>query len=176
MHILYLTSHRSRACGRVRVSADMACTQIKQNNIVAYACSGGDCVEHFQKSGAQVFFPAKPHRSFKQFFSALSKFNRITKNFRPDVVHIYMAAQNVLIQPFQLLRLEAVATIHNEFDRSVRLIGPASRIASVSKCGAQALHRRWFLLSKIRVVANGPINSPRLPPAFEPASFSIRLW
>ena len=84
----------------------------------------------------QVFFLPEPHRNFKQFFSALGQFNYIIKNFNPDVVHIHMAAQNALVQPFRLFGLKTVTTIHNEFDRSVRLMGFASRIVCVSKRGA----------------------------------------
>jgi len=94
----------------------------------------------------------------------------IIKNFKPDVVHIHMVVQNVLVQPFRLFGLKTVTTIHNEFDRSVFLMRFASRILSVSKHGAEAMHRRGFPLSKIRVVVNGPVNSPRLPRAFEPVS------
>jgi len=170
MRILHLANHCNRANGHVHVLVDMACTQVKQNHIVAYACAGGDYVELLQKSGVQVFFLAEPHRSVKQLFCALVQFNYIIKNFRPNVVHIHMVAQNVLVQPFRLFGSKTVTTIHKEFDRSVFLMRFASRIVSVSKHGAEAMHRRGFPLSKIRVVVNGPVNSPRLPPAFEPVS------
>lgn len=170
VRILHLANHCNRANGHVHVSVDMACTQVKQNHIVAYACSGGDYVELLQKNGVQVFFLPEPHRNFKKFFSALSQFYYIIKNFKPDVVHVHMAAQNALVQPFRLFGLKTVTTIHNEFDRSVRLMGFASRIVCVSKRGAAAMHRLGFPLSKIRVVTNGPVNSPRLPAAFKSAS------
>ena len=167
VRILHLANHCNRANGHVHVSVDMACTQVKRNHIVAYACSGGDYVDLLQQNGVRVFFMPEPHRNFRHFFSALNSFRSIRKEFKPDVVHIHMAAQNVVVQPFRLLGLRTVTTIHNEFDRSAYLMRFASRIVVVSKHGADAMHCRGFPRSKIRVVVNGPINSPRLPLVFE---------
>jgi len=92
MRILHLANHCNRASGHVHVSVDMACTQVKQNHIVAYACSGGDYVELLQKSGVQVFFLAEPHRNLKQFFSALGQFNYILcSRENPEVRGVYDA-------------------------------------------------------------------------------------
>jgi glycosyltransferase involved in cell wall biosynthesis len=69
-----------------------------------------------------------------------------------------------------LFGYKIVTTVHNEFDRSVWVMGLASRIVAVSQAGAAAMIRRGFRKKTVRVVINGTIGSARLPREFSPAA------
>jgi hypothetical protein len=91
----------------------------------------------------------------RQFIKAQRELWRAVKTFHPDIIHVHMAAQSVLIQPYRLMGYKVVTTVHNEFDRSVWLMGLASRIVTVSKAGYEGMVRRGFSRKKIRIVLNG---------------------
>lgn len=169
MRILHLINHCGKANGHVNVSVDMACTQAKNGHDVGYACSTGDYITLLESYNVQVFYVNEPHRSIKNLFSATHSLWKAIRKFRPDIIHVHMAAQVVIVQPFRLLGYKTVTTVHNEFDRSVWLMGLASRIVAVSKAGAEAMQRRGFSKKKVRVVLNGAVGSPRLSPSFDEA-------
>jgi glycosyltransferase involved in cell wall biosynthesis len=145
----------------------MACTQARNGHVVGYACAGGDFVDVLKQNGVEVFFLPEPHHNIQQFVAAIFAISRIIYGFKPDIAHAHMAAQNVMIQPFRLLGLKTVTTIHNEFAKSAKLMGYASRIVSVSKQGVETMRKRGLAVARMRVVENGPVNSPRLPARFE---------
>jgi len=172
LRILQLANHCRKSNGHVHVSVDLACTQARNGHDVAYACAGGDFVELMERSGVTVFLLPEPHQNLRQFASALIALRRIIKSFKPDVAHIHMVAQNVMIQPFRLLGLRTVTTIHNEFARSAYLMGFASRIVCVSRQGTETMKKRGLSAGRMRVVENGPVNSPRLPASFQPVELA----
>lgn len=166
MRILHLLNHCGKANGHVNVSVDMACTQSRSGHVVGYCCAKGDFIPLLTNAGVQTFMVEEPHRSLKQFFKAQTDLWRAVRTFRPDIVHVHMAAQSVLIQPYRLFGYKVVTTVHNEFDRSVWLMGLASRIVTVSKAGYEGMARRGFSRKKIRIVLNGSIGSSRLKQDF----------
>jgi glycosyltransferase involved in cell wall biosynthesis len=166
MRILHLANHCGKANGHVNVSVDMACTQARNGHSVGYACSRGDYIPLLEAFGVKVYRVPEPHRGIFKFFSAQRLFWKTIRDFRPDIIHIHMAAQSVLVQPYRLFGYKTVTTVHNEFDRSVWLMGLASRIVTVSKAGRQAMIKRGFSEDKVRIVLNGPVGSPRLPQEF----------
>ncbi len=169
MRILHLANHCGKANGHVNVSVDMACIQAKNGHQIAYGSSGGDFVPLMESYGITHFTISQPHRGIRNYLQANAQLYRALKSFRPDVVHIHMAAQSVLMQPFRLLGFKTVTTIHNEFDKSVWLMGLASRIVTVSTANAGRMQKRGFSRSKIRTVINGSVGSPRLPAEFKRA-------
>lgn len=166
MRILHLVNHCGKANGNVNVSVDMACTQSRNGHVVGYSCSKGDFMPLLAQSGVELFTVDEPHRNLRQFIRAQSKLWHAVRSFRPDIIHVHMAAQSVLIQPYRLLGYKIVTTVHNEFDRSVWLMGLASRIVTVSKAGYEGMARRGFNRRKIRIVLNGSVGSPRLQEDF----------
>ena len=169
MRILHLVNHCGKANGHVNVSVDMACTQSRSGHVVGYSCSKGDFIPLLEQAGVRVFNVEEPHRNVRQFFKAQRELWWAVKTFCPDVIHVHMAAQSVLIQPYRVLGYKVVTTVHNEFDRSVWLMGLASRIVTVSKAGYEGMVRRGFSRKKIRIVLNGSVGSPRLKQEFAPA-------
>ncbi|MGP8025783.1 MAG: glycosyltransferase family 4 protein [Acidocella sp.] len=169
MRILHLVNHCGKANGHVNVSVDMACTQSRNGHVVGYTCSKGDFIPMLEQAGVKVFKVEEPHRNIRQFIKAHFELWRAIMAFQPDIIHVHMAAQSVLIQPYRLMGYKVVTTVHNEFDRSVWLMGLASRIVTVSKAGYAGMIRRGFSSKKIRIVLNGSVGSPRLKQDFSPA-------
>ncbi len=169
MRILHLVNHCGKANGHVNVSVDMACTQARNGHDVGYTCAKGDFIALLQEAGVEVFKVEEPHRSLRQLFAAQLQLRRAIRQFRPDIIHVHMAAQSVLIQPYRLAGAKVVTTVHNEFDRSVWLMGLASRVVTVSRSGYEAMIRRGFSAKKVRIVLNGSVGSPRLARDFEMA-------
>ena len=167
MRILHLANHCEKANGHVNVSVDMACTQARNGHFVGYSCSSGDYIPLLKASGVEVYNVAQPHRGILQFLRAHRQFWKVIRDFRPDIIHVHMVAQNVLVQPYRIFGYKTVTTVHNEFDRSVWLMGLASRIVTVSRAGGQAMIKRGFNKKKVRTVLNGTLGSPRLPAKFE---------
>jgi glycosyltransferase involved in cell wall biosynthesis len=169
MRILHMINHCSKANGHVNVSVDMACTQAQIGHFVAYSCSDGDYIPLLKTFGVQIYHVDQPHRSILKFLRAQSQLLKAVREFQPDVIHVHMAAQNVLVQPYRFFGYKTVTTVHNEFDRSAWIMGLASRIVTVSQAGRQAMVRRGFNKKKVRTVLNGTVGSPRLPSEFQVA-------
>ncbi len=170
MRILHLANHCGKANGHVNVSVDVACAQAKNGHEVGYASSGGDFIALMQSYGVRTYEVREPHRGFKALWGGFWELGRAIRDFRPDVIHLHMAAQSVIVQPFRLMGYKTVSTVHNEFDRSVPLMGFVSRIINVSAAGAAAMVKRGFSKKKVRVVLNGTLGSPRLPQEFTVAA------
>jgi glycosyltransferase involved in cell wall biosynthesis len=153
----------------VNVSIDMACTQAMNGHNVGYTCSKGDYIPLLKNSGVKVYEVPEPHRGILDFLNAQWQLWNVIRSLRPDIIHVHMAAQSILVQPYRIFGYKTVTTVHNEFNRSVWLMGLASRIVAVSKAGSQAMVRRGFTKKKVRTVLNGAIGSPRLHQNFVPA-------
>jgi glycosyltransferase involved in cell wall biosynthesis len=169
MRVMHLVNHCGKANGHVNVSVDMACTQAKNGHIVGYTCAKGDYIQLLEETGIQVYMVPEPHRSLSQFLAAQYHLWRAIRAFRPDIIHVHMAAQSVLVQPYRIFGYKIVTTVHNEFDRSVWLMGLAGRVVTVSKAGYEAMVKRGFSRKRVRFVLNGSVGSPRLAQKFIPA-------
>jgi glycosyltransferase involved in cell wall biosynthesis len=79
-----------------------------------------------------------------------------------------MVSSNLLSQvPRRLCGAKLITTVHNAFEPSAWMMGWADRVITVSAANATDLIKRKVPEKRIRVVWNGPINSPRLPTTFE---------
>jgi glycosyltransferase involved in cell wall biosynthesis len=170
MRILHLINHCRKANGHVNVSVDIACTQVRYGHTVAYSCADGDFISLLKDNGVNVFTVEEPHRTIKSFFLSQFQLWKAIREFRPEIIHVHMAAQSVLVQPYRLFGYNVITTVHNEFDRSVWLMGLATRVVTVSKAGYDAMLRRGFGKNRVRTVINGSIGSPRLPAKFSPVT------
>jgi hypothetical protein len=133
MRIMHLVNHCGKANGHVNVSIDLACTQAKMGHTVGYVCETGDYIDLLKSYGVTVFNAPEPHRSVLGFLRANVALARAIRKFRPDILHSHMAAQTVLLQPYRVLGYHVVTTLHNEFDRSARLMGMAGRVVAVGR-------------------------------------------
>ena len=123
MRILHMINHCSKANGHVNVSVDMACTQARNGHAVAYSCSSGDYIPLLKTFSVKIYHIDQPHRGVLKFLTAQRQLWKAIRDFKPDIIHVHMAAQNILVQPYRMFGYKTVTTVHNEFDRSVWLMG-----------------------------------------------------
>jgi glycosyltransferase involved in cell wall biosynthesis len=162
MRILHLTNHiQEIGNGIVNVAIDTACLQAKNGHHVAVASAGGEYLKLLGRYGVQ-HFQLNQSRMPLNILKAVGRYRRIIQEFQPDIVHAHMMTGVILAG---ILRKNSeyalVSTVHNEFQRSAVLMGLADRVIAVSSAVADSMVRRGIPASKLRVVANGTLGSPR---------------
>jgi glycosyltransferase involved in cell wall biosynthesis len=162
MRILHLTNHVQQVGnGIVNVAVDLACLQAKNGHHVAVASAGGEYEALFARHGVQHFH-LDQSRTPVNMIKAAWCYREIIQEFQPDIVHAHMMTGVMLAG---LLRngydYSLVSTVHNEFQRSAVLMGLADRVIAVSNAVADSMVQRGIPKSKLRVVSNGTLNSPR---------------
>ena len=81
---------------------------------------------------------------------------------QPEIIHAHMMTGMVLSWALRgNARYGLVSTVHNEFQRSAILMGLADRVLAVSQSVADSMATRGIPQSKLRVVCNGTLGSPR---------------
>lgn len=165
MRILHILNHvKASGNGIVNVAMDLACLQAKAGHDVSVASAAGDYEELLTRHGVK-HFPLNQTRKPGNLVKAALRYRAITQAWRPDIVHAHMMTGVILAR---ILRARCgyalVSTVHNEFQRSSTLMGWADRVIAVSYAVAQSMARRGIPQQKLRVVANGPLGSPRTQP------------
>jgi glycosyltransferase involved in cell wall biosynthesis len=164
MRILHITNHLQKiGNGIVNVAVDLACLQSQDGHDVAVASAGGEFETLLARHNAK-HFRLDQTRQPLNILKAVWRLREIIQEFQPDIIHAHMMT-GVLLAGF--LRkghnYSLVSTVHNEFQRSAVLMGLADRVIAVSQAVSDSMVRRGILQSKLRVVANGTLNSPRHP-------------
>lgn len=173
MRTLHILNHvKEIGNGIVNVAVDLACLQAHAGHEVAVASAGGEYETLLKRFGVKHFEldqTRKPVRLTK----AIRRYLVIIKNFQPDIVHAHMMTGVVLARVLRARTDYAlVSTVHNEFQRSAILMGLGNRVIAVSEAVARSMRRRGVASSKIRVVLNGTLGSPRVRSIadYEPAA------
>src|SRR5579883_516215 len=162
MRIVHILNHvQEIGNGIINVAVDLACLQAKAGHDVAVISGGGEYEILLSRCGVkhyQLDQTRKPIRILK----AAVRYRAIIKEFQPDVVHAHMMTGVVLAR---LLRsghkYVLVSTVHNEFQRASVLMGLAERVIAVSHAVQTSMVRRGVPKSKLRVICNGTVGSPR---------------
>lgn len=168
LKILHVLNHiRDTGNGIVNATVDLACTQAQMGHDVAIASQGGHFAALLQKYGVQHFHLDQT-RQFSNLPQMLYRYWKIVQIFQPDIVHTHMMTAVLLAWTHQQCSKLAgrrscpfVATVHNEFQRNALVMGLADRVIAISQAVAIAMQNRGVSQSKIRVVLNGPLGSPR---------------
>ena len=164
MRIVHILNHTGRFNGHVNVAIDLACTQARMGHTVVLASGEGHFDELLAAHGVEhvrVDHSRKP----LSILRALLVLGRLLRRFQPDIVHAHMMTSVVLAYAVRpLSRFKLVTTVHNEFEKSAILMGLGDRVVAVSRAVAESMERRGIRASKLRVVLNGTIGSPRLSP------------
>jgi glycosyltransferase involved in cell wall biosynthesis len=146
----------------VNVAIDLACVQARLGHSVVVVSQGGDfddLLARCQVEHVRIDQSRRPAVILK----ALLDLHRLVRRFRPDIIHAHMMTSAVLayaLRPFG--RFKLVTTVHNEFEKSAVLMGLGDRVVAVSQAVADKMARRGVRASKLRVVLNGVIGTPRL--------------
>ncbi|ADI64853.1 glycosyltransferase family 4 protein [Trichormus azollae] len=162
MRILHITNHVQKiGNGIVNVAVDLACLQTKKSLDVAVASAGGEYETLLANYGIS-HFKLDQSRTPVNMIKAAWRYREIIKEFQPDIVHAHMMTGVVLAGILKNSgQYSLVSTVHNEFQRSAVLMGLADRVIAVSHAVGDSMIRRGIPAKKLRVVANGTLNSPR---------------
>lgn len=161
MRILHLTNHVQKiGNGIVNVAVDLACLQAKLGHEVAVASAGGD-FEALLVSNNITHFHLEQSRTPIKLLKAVWRYIDIVREFQPDIVHAHMMTGVVLASVLRNSSYRLVSTVHNEFQRSAIFMGLADRVIAVSHAVAKSMEKRGIPQSKLSVVSNGTLGSPR---------------
>ncbi len=162
MKIIHILNH-VRDCGNGIVCAtiDLACEQAKLGHKV-FVISGGGEFSNLLKAHGVVHITANQRRKPFIILKALISINKRMQEIKPDIVHAHMMTSVIIAKVLKIFHCyKLISTIHNEFQRSVILMGLADKIISVSAGVKETMIKRGISEKKLYVVRNGTISSVR---------------
>ena len=164
MKIVHLLPHFGNGGnGVVYAATDLACAQSAAGHSVA--CIGnrsGPLAELLQDHSVATFIVADSKPTRLDSLPSLPRLFRILKALRPQVVHAHSiptALMAKLLQP--MLRYNLVTSVHNMSGLKNIWLGVGDRVICVSAAIGERMERLCFPGDKIRIVRNGPLESPR---------------
>jgi len=165
MKIAHLMPHfENRGNGVVYAAADLACAQAAAGHSVA--CIGsrrGPLAKVLQDCSVATYVVADFKKSFSNLRS-LPRLFRVLKALRPQVVHAHSvptALMAKLLQP--MLGFNLVTSVHNMSGLKNIWLGVGDRVICVSAAVGESMRGLWAPAAKIRIIRNGPLDSPRRP-------------
>ena len=163
MRVLHILNHIQKVGnGIVNVAVDLACLQAQAGYDVSVISGGGE----YEKLLAQYqvkHFQLNQTRTWRNLVQAASQYRGIVQQVKPDIVHAHMMTGAVLARALKLWsQYGLVATVHNEFQESAKLMGLADRVIAVSQAVSKSMQQRGIPTRKLRVVTNGTLKSPRV--------------
>ncbi|MEB3294067.1 MAG: glycosyltransferase family 4 protein [Synechococcales bacterium] len=165
MRILHVIRHLEDAGnGGVNAAVNLAYCQAQAGHHVAVAAADGSYRKLLESEGI-TFFHLDHSNKIRVFIEGGKQFYKIIHQVKPDIVHAHTMLGSVLGKLWQWCSSYGlVATVHNEFQRSVVLMNLADRVITTTKAVASSMHQRGTPQAKLRVVPYGTIGSPRSTP------------
>jgi glycosyltransferase involved in cell wall biosynthesis len=160
--ILHLVPHvRNRGNGIVNVAVDLAILQARAGYQVTVAAETGDYRPLLESAG--VTFVEFPHpKNARALLATPFRFRRLVKAVRPDIIHAHVLTGTLLGASLRFgTPYRLVASLHSENRKLSILMGVADHIISVSDASALKLAARGVKKTKISVIENAPLNTPR---------------
>lgn len=174
MKIAHLLPHfEDGGNGVVYAATDLACAQSAAGHLVA--CIGnrsGPLAELLQDYSVATYVVADSKSKIFENLRSLPRLFRILKALRPRVVHAHSiptALMAKLLQP--ILGFNLVTSVHNMSGLKNIWLGVGDRVICVSAAVGESMKRLCFPAAKIRIIRNGPLDSPRSNRAAEPLKF-----
>jgi len=147
--------------GIINAAIDLACLQARDGHEVRVASTGGGYEALLSRYGAGHFDLDQTRRP-TFLLRACSRYRTIVREFQPDIVHAHNVTGAVISRSLRgKTGYGLVTTSQNEFKRSAILMGLGDRVIAVSEAIGLSLRRRGVAASKIRLVRNGTLGSPR---------------
>ena len=169
MRIMHFLNHTRPSNGHVNVAVDLACVQSRMGHSVSVVSGGGAFDSIFHAHGvSHILIDQK--RTLSNLIKAVCKLHSTVFSISPDIIHAHMmtsAALAFLLRRFMKFKL--VTTVHNEFEKAAIIMGLGDQVIAVSEAVADSMERRGVKRSKMSVVLNGTIGSPRLTTTAPPA-------
>ncbi|SNS90321.1 Glycosyltransferase involved in cell wall bisynthesis [Geodermatophilus saharensis] len=169
MRILHVVNNVTRAGNGIsNVAVDLAVEQSRQGHDVAVASAGGSEDSTFvgllTDEGVRHHVVDFRIRTPGRVVRAHRDLVRVLDEVGPDVVHVHTLTPTVLAYlGTRRRRIPVVATVHNEYQRGVRLMGLADAVVGVSNAVSESMARRGIPRRRIHTVLNGTVGSPRRP-------------
>ena len=166
MTIVHLLPHFANdGNGVVYVATDLACAQSAAGHSVA--CIGnrsGSLVELLQDRSVTSYVVADLGLGPLASLRSLARLFSLLKALRPQIVHAHTVLTTLMAKLLQpLLGFSLVTSVHNAPRLKNFLLGVGDRVICVSAAVAEGMRRLHISDSKLRVVRNGPLGSPRRP-------------
>jgi glycosyltransferase involved in cell wall biosynthesis len=166
MKIAHLLPHfENGGNGVVYAATDLACAQSVAGHSVA--CIGnrsGSLAKLLQDYSVATYVVADFKLKSFDNLRSLPRLFRVLKALRPQVVHAHSiptALMAKLLQP--MLGFNLVTSVHNMSGLKNIWLGVGDRVICVSAAVGESMKRLCFPAAKIRVIRNGPLDSPRRP-------------
>jgi glycosyltransferase involved in cell wall biosynthesis len=164
--ILHLTNHVLEiGNGIVNVAVDLAHGQAREGDQVHFGSEGGQYESLLSSAGVTHHALPIPGAGPRGLASVWA-LHRLLREVRPDIVHVHMVKWAVLaklLAPFH--RYATVATVHNVYQGSSRLMGKCDVVVALGRASRNVIEGWGVPPSRIRVVVNAPLSSPRLAPS-----------
>jgi glycosyltransferase involved in cell wall biosynthesis len=170
MRILHLANHVDQVGnGIVNVAVDLAVFQAERGHEVAFASGGGAYVDLLERRGVRTYELSRAEgpqdRPFRKkdplaVLREARALRRALADFQPDIVHAHMVTGALLARILRGRPL--VCSVHNEWQRHATLMRVGDAVVAVSDANRDALEARGIPASKLHVVPNGALGSPRL--------------
>ena len=150
--------------GIANVAVDLALEQKHRGHHVAVASSGGGFVGLLRDHAVTHHDIEFRRRGPAALVQAYRRLSAIIREEEPQIVHAHTLTPTVLaFVATRLRRPRLIATVHNEYQRGVVLMGLADRVVGVSEAVSAAMAARRVPRKKIRTVLNGTLGSTRRP-------------
>ena len=163
MRILHVVNKlNERGDGIANVCVDLACEQASLDSSVAIACAEGGFVPLVTQNGVRHFPLDLIWRTPTDLVRSVRSVRRAIDAFAPDILHAH-TMRAVLVARLARPRRgpRVVATVHNEYQRGVFLMGLAHRVVGVSTAVSGAMRSRGISARRISTVPNGIVGSAR---------------
>ncbi len=169
MRIVHFLNHTLPSNGHVHVAVDLACVQSRMGHSVFVVSGGGNFDTLFTAYGVKHIV-IDQRRTPSNLLRATYKLHSTISSISPDIIHAHMVTSAGLAFVFRYFKkFKLVTTVHNEFEKSAIIMGLGDRVIAVSEAVAKSMEKRGVKKSKLRVVLNGTIGSPRLSTQWPPA-------
>jgi glycosyltransferase involved in cell wall biosynthesis len=169
MRIIHFLNHTRPNNGHVHVAVDLACVQSRMGHSVSVV-SGGGAFDTLFAAYDVKHIVIDQKRTVSNILRAIYELRSTILSLCPEIIHTHMMTSTglaFLLRRFMKFKL--VTTVHNDFEKAAVIMGLGDRVIAVSQAVADGMAHRGVPRSKLRVVLNGTIGSPRLsaepPPA-----------
>ena len=165
MRILHITNDvTDLGNGIINAAIDLAAGQVEQGHVVVIASAGGGHEPLLRRLMIGHFSLNQTRRPL-QLIKAVVMLRSYLRYFQPDIVHAH--SRTGLVLAWLVTRFTGhplVAHVHNVHERESVIMRLADRVIVVSESVGRTMRAMGAPEAKIRVVHNGPLQSPRLPP------------
>lgn len=159
--VLHLANHCERG-GNVHLAVDLACAQAATGARVWFASAGGRYADLLEQHGVKHILIRQSLRPSWHMASDVGALLSLCRSLRPDVVHAHMMSGAVLGRLAAWLSgARLVTTVHNSFDVHSGLMRMGDVVVAISKTEYHALLERKFSETRLKLVVNGTLGSPR---------------